>query len=56
MNKILVFFRYALFSIITLGVYPFYFYVTRTELHTKLLSEILDELKKKMKSLLSNDN
>ena len=46
MNKILVFLRYILFSIVTLGIYPFYFYVTRTELHTKLLSEMLDELKK----------
>ena len=45
-NKILVFLRYVLLSILTLGIYPFYFYVIRAEMNNKLLTDILTEIKK----------
>ncbi len=45
-NKILVFLKYVLLSILTLGIYPFYFYVIRTEMNNKLLTDILTEIKK----------
>ena len=46
LNKILVFLRYVLLSILTLGIYPFYFYVVRAEMNNKLLTDILTEIKK----------
>ena len=46
LNKILVFLRYVLLSIITLGIYPFYFYVIRAEMNNRLLTDILTEIKK----------
>ena len=45
-NKILVFLRYVFLSILTLGIYPFYFYVIRAEINNKLLTDILTEIKK----------
>ena len=46
-NKILVFLKYVLLSILTLGIYPFYFYVIRTEMNNKLLAyDIYNQLLK----------
>lgn len=46
LNKVLVFLRYVLLSIISLGIYPFYFYVIRAEMNNRLLTDILTEIKK----------
>ena len=43
------FIRFIFLSIITLGLYSFYFWVTRIEEQSKLLTEIRDELKNKDK-------
>ena len=37
---------FLLLSVVTLGVYPVYFAVTRTEERNQLLAGILDELKR----------
>lgn len=37
---------FLILTVITLGVYPLYFFVTRQQENTELLIEIRDELKK----------
>ena len=39
------FIKFLFFSLITFGIYPLYFYVTRQEETNELLKEILEELK-----------
>tara|TARA_S200000501_G_C20825512_1_gene744752 strand:- start:1028 stop:1162 length:135 start_codon:yes stop_codon:yes gene_type:complete len=41
------FIKFLLLSVITFGIYPLYFYVTRQERTNELLEEILEKLKKK---------
>ena len=41
------FIKFLLLSVITFGIYPLYFYVTRQERTHELLEEILDKLNKK---------
>ena len=41
------FIKFLLLSLITFGIYPLYFYVTRQERTNELLEEILEKLKKK---------
>jgi NADH:ubiquinone oxidoreductase subunit 4 (subunit M) len=41
------FIRFLLFSLITFGIYPLYFYVTRQEETNELLKEIRDELRRR---------
>lgn len=38
---------FVLLCIVTVGIYPLYFYVTRTQEQNELLAEILAELKNK---------
>jgi len=38
---------FVLLCVITLGIYPVYFYVTRTQEQNELLAEMLKELQKK---------
>ena len=40
------FIRFLLLSLITFGIYPLYFYVTRQEETNELLKEIRDELRR----------
>jgi len=37
---------FLILSILTLGIYPLYFFVTRQQENTELLKEIRDELQK----------
>ena len=37
---------FLILTVITLGIYPLYFFVTRQQENTDLLKEIRDELKK----------
>lgn len=37
---------FLILTVITLGIYPLYFFVTRQQENTELLKEIRDELKK----------
>lgn len=37
---------FLIFTLVTLGIYPLYFFVTRQQENTELLKEIRDELKK----------
>ena len=37
---------FLILSVVTLGIYPLYFFVTRQQENTELLKEILDEIKK----------
>ena len=37
---------FLILSLVTLGIYPLYFFVTRQQENTELLKEILDEIKK----------
>mgnify|MGYP001457539334 CR=1 FL=1 len=41
------FIKFIILSLITFGIYPIYFYVTRQERTNELLEEILYKLKKK---------
>jgi NADH:ubiquinone oxidoreductase subunit 4 (subunit M) len=41
------FIRFLLLSLITFGIYPLYFYVTRQEETNELLKEIRDELRRR---------
>ena len=41
------FIKFLLFSLVTFGIYPLYFYVTRQEKTNDLLEEILEKLKEK---------
>ena len=38
---------FLIFTVITLGIYPLYFFVTRQQENTELLKEIIDELQKR---------
>ena len=38
---------FVLLCVITLGIYPVYFYVTRTQEQNELLAEMLNELQKR---------
>lgn len=40
---------FLILSILTLGIYPLYFFVTRQQENTELLKEIRDELQKHYK-------
>ena len=42
--RLVSFLLFILLSVVTLGVYPFYFAVTRMEKRNQLLAGILDEL------------
>ncbi len=44
--RLVSFLLFILLSVVTLGVYPFYFVVTRMEERNQLLAGILDELKR----------
>ena len=37
---------FLILSVVTLGIYPLYFFVTRQQENTELLKEIRDEIKK----------
>ena len=41
------FIKFLLLSLVTFGIYPLYFYVTRQEKTNDLLEEILEKLKEK---------
>ena len=41
------FIKFLFLSLITFGIYPLYFYVTRQEKTNDLLEEILEKLKEK---------
>jgi len=43
------FVSFLFLTLITLGIYPLYFYITRTEENISLLEEIRDELIKQRK-------
>ena len=38
---------FLILTVITLGIYPLYFFVTRQQANTELLKEIRDELQKR---------
>ena len=38
---------FLILTVITLGIYPLYFFVTRKQENTELLKEIRDELQKR---------
>jgi len=38
---------FLILSVLTLGIYPLYFFVTRQQENTELLKEIRDELQKR---------
>ena len=40
------FIKFLLLSVVTFGIYPLYFYVTRQERTNELLEEILKHIKK----------
>ena len=40
---------FLILTVITLGIYPLYFFVTRQQENTELLKEIRDELQKQNK-------
>jgi len=41
------FYKISSFSLVTFGIYPLYFYVTRQEETNELLKEIIEELKRR---------
>ena len=41
------FIKFLLLSLVTFGIYPLYFYVTRQEETNELLKEIIEQLKKR---------
>jgi len=46
-NRMIYFLIFVVLSFITLGLYPIYYYVTRTDEKIFLLNEIRNELKNK---------